>query len=413
MRQRVVWIAWVLASILYFYQYSLRSAPASMLPDLSEGFKISIAGAASIAALFYYGYALFGLVAGVAIDRLGARAVILPGAFTIAAGVLLFASGNAWAASVGRLLQGAGGACALIGAIYIASVSLPAARAATLIGATQMFGMAGGATGPFAAGALITHGFSWRMFWIWMGLAGVVLAILLTRLLPDEELHNTGDSWIASARAALRTVFANPQTILSGLIAGLLFLPTTIFDMIWGVRFLEQAHGFDYSEAVLRSATVPVGWVIGCPLMGLLSDKLGRRKPVVIGASCALMACLAWILYGDLGAFPPYVLGLLVGIFSSAAMILFTVSKESNLPEHAGTSASVVNLFNFGLSALTGPAFAQIMQSVSETNPSHIERYQITFQPLLYGVALAILLTFVLKETGPAARVSLRTAEAI
>jgi hypothetical protein len=42
-----------------------------------------------------------------------------------------------------------------------------------------------------------------------------------------------------------------------------------------------------------------------------------------------------------------------------------------------------------------------------------LEHYQMTFQPLLYGVALAVLLTlFLLKETGPAARVRVATAEA-
>ena len=52
------------------------------------------------------------------------------------------------------------------------------------------------------------------------------------------------------------------------MIAGLLFIPTTIFDMIWGVRYLQEAHGFEYADAVLRSAAVPFGWIIGCPLLG-------------------------------------------------------------------------------------------------------------------------------------------------
>ena len=41
-----------------------------------------------------------------------------------------------------------------------------------------------------------------------------------------------------------------------------------------------------------------------------------------------------------------------------------------------------------------------------------LQHYQSTFVPLLYGVAIAILLTFVLKETGPAVRADLRNAVA-
>jgi hypothetical protein len=35
-RAGVAWVAWVLAAVYYFYQYALRSAPAVMLPQLSE-----------------------------------------------------------------------------------------------------------------------------------------------------------------------------------------------------------------------------------------------------------------------------------------------------------------------------------------------------------------------------------------
>ena len=49
-------------------------------------------------------------------------------------------------------------------------------------------------------------------------------------------------------------VFRNPQSILCGMIAGLLFIPTTIFDMVWGVRYLQDGRGIEYAEAVMRSA---------------------------------------------------------------------------------------------------------------------------------------------------------------
>ena len=126
--------AWLITAVYYFYQYTLRSAPAVMMPQLSDAFGLGTLGVASLVGLFYYGYSPFSLVAGVAMDRLGPRMVVPLGAAAVGVGALLFATGNSQMASAGRLLQGAGGVFALIGAVYIATTNFPPSRAATLIG---------------------------------------------------------------------------------------------------------------------------------------------------------------------------------------------------------------------------------------------------------------------------------------
>jgi MFS family permease len=404
---RAATVAWLITAVYYFYQYTLRSAPAVMMPQLSDAFGLTAAAVASMVGLFYYGYSPFSLVAGVTMDRLGPRRVVPLGAAAVGVGALLFASGNSAAASVGRLLQGAGGVFALVGAAYIATTNFPASRAATLIGATQMFGMAGGSAGQFVVGPMIASGVSWSHFWIGMGIAGMAVSVLLYVLLPAQRPaeRRADTDWMKSAARAMGIVFRNPQSILCGVIAGLLFIPTTIFDMVWGVRYLQDARGFDYAAAVLRSAAVPFGWIIGCPLLGFISDRLGRRKPVILGGAVALLACLAWILYGPADVFPPYVLGLAAGVASGAAMLPYTVIKEANPPEMSGTSTGVVNFLNFTFSALLGPVFAGILSSAGGGAPTlTLTHYQTAFAPLMYGVGIAILLTLLLKETGPAAR---------
>jgi len=397
-------VAWLVLAVYYFYQYALRSAPAVMIPQLSEAFGLTSMGVASLAGLFYWGYSPFSLVAGVAMDRLGPRRVVPIGAAAVGVGALLFGLGGSGAASVGRLLQGAGGVFALVGAVYIATTSFAASRAATLIGATQMFGMAGGSAGQFVVGPMIGAGVAWNRFWIFMGIAGLAIGVLLFLLLPGQERKPDSTNWLRSAGSSLATVFGNPQSILCGAISGLLFIPTTIFDMTWGVRYLQDARGFDYATAVLRSSTVPVGWIIGCPLLGFLSDRLGRRKPVIAAGALLLLACLAFILYGPSGLFPPYVLGLVAGIGSGAAMLPYTVIKEANPPAVSGTATGVVNFLNFTFSALLGPVFAwNLRRSAAGESPMRLEHYQSAFMPLMFGVALAVVLTFVLKETGPRA----------
>jgi MFS family permease len=402
---RTAVIAWLVTAVYYFYQYILRSAPAVMMPQLSDAFGLGATSVASLVGLFYYGYSPFSLVAGVAMDRLGPQKVVPLGAATVGIGALLFASGNSEAASVGRLLQGAGGVFALVGAAYIATTNFPASSAATLIGATQMFGMAGGSAGQFLVGPAIAGGMAWNSFWLGMGVAGLAIAVVLYFLLPAPRRTDRNDDWLKSAAHAMGTVFRNPQSILCGMIAGLLFIPTTIFDMIWGVRYLQEARGFDYASAVIRSSTVPLGWIIGCPLLGFISDRIGRRKPVIMASAVVLLVCLAWILYGPADVFPPYVLGLAAGLASGAAMLPYTVIKEANPPEMSGTSTGVVNFLNFTFSALLGPVFAGLLLAIGRGAPQMtLAHYQSAFEPLLYGVGLAIVLTLLLKETGPAVR---------
>jgi MFS family permease len=403
---RTATIAWLIAAVYYFYQYTLRSAPAVMMPQLSDAFGLTSTAVASMVGLFYFGYSPFSLVAGVAMDRLGPRKVVPIGAAAVGIGALLFATGNPDAASIGRLLQGAGGVFALVGAVYIATQNFPASRAATLIGATQMCGMAGGSAGQFVVGPIMGTGVPWSSFWVFMGVAGLVISVLLFLLLPKRsDAEEQRSDWMKDVLRALGMVFRNPQSILCGMIAGLMFIPTTIFDMIWGVRYLQEAHGIDYGAAVMRSAAVPFGWIIGCPLLGFVSDRIGRRKPVIVVSGAVLLACLAWILYGSPEVFPPYSVALVAGLASGAAMLPYTIIKEANPPQVGGTATGVINFLNFTFSALLIPVFGWILTSVSGGASSRkLEHYQNTFEPLLYGVALAVVLTFFLKETGAAAR---------
>ena len=117
---------------------------------------------------------------------------------------------------------------------------------------------------------------------------------------------------------------------------------------------------------MLRSAAVPFGWIIGCPLLGFISDRIGRRKPVIIGGG------LGAARLPRLDPLRPRrtccrrtSLGLVAGIASGAAMLPYTVIKEANPPEMSGTATGVVNFLNFTFSALLGPVFGWMLTRVS------------------------------------------------
>jgi MFS family permease len=392
---------WLLAAAFYFYQYAMRSAPSVMLTQLTEAFGVSAQGVSVIVGMFDYGYSPFSLVAGAAVDRFGARRIVPIGAAMVAVGALLFGTGNIAAAHVGRFLQGTGGAFAMVGAVYLITRNFPVSLAASYIGGTQMIGMAGGSVGQFLVGRLITAGLPWDQFWLYAGVAGLALSVCLLKFLPKETLPpSTGG--VAGAIQPLKTVFANPQSVLCGLISGLLFVPTTVFGMTWGVRFLQEARGREYVAAVTLASTVPLGWMIGCPVLGFVSDRLGRRKPVIFGGSAVLLCVLAWILFGDPAILRGPVVGLLMGVASGAAMLPYTVIKEANPPKLGGSATGVMNFINFTFSALLGTVFgSRLIEANDGSDTLSLVHYQAGFEPLLFGVVLALVLTCFLKETGP------------
>jgi MFS family permease len=399
--------AWLLVAVYYFYQYALRSAPSVMMPELSGAFGVNALGVSAIVGMFYYGYSPFSLVAGTSIDRFGAKRVIPIGAAVVGIGALLFGTGNVTLANIGRFLQGAGGAFALIGAVYLITKNFPASVAASLIGATQMFGMAGGSAGQFLVGPIIKNGVFWDRFWIYAGCLGLVISGVLLVLLPKEtsKAATSGAGAFSGLLRSLGRVFRNPQSLLCGFISGLLFIPTTILGMTWGVRFLQEARGREFEAAVTLAAAVPLGWMIGCPLLGFISDRLGRRKPVIFGGALMLLAVLTWVLFGNPEILRGHTVGILMGIASGAAMLPYTVIKEANPPELGGTATGVINFINFTFSALLGPVFGARLVELPEGDTNlALAHYQAGFQPLLYGIVVALILTVFLRETGPASR---------
>jgi hypothetical protein len=82
-------------------------------------------------------------------------------------------------------------------------------------------------------------------------------------------------------------------------------------------------------------------------------------------------------------------------------MIPYTVIKEANPPRFSGTATGIGNFINFTFSALMGQVFGWLLVRRSVVPGQFMmEDYRATFTPLLFGVGIAIVLTFLLKETG-------------
>ena len=391
-------LAWGAALIFYFLEYVVRSAPAVMIPELTTAFSVDAVGVSAIIGAYYYTYSITSLAAGAALDRFGAKAPVAIGAVLLGIGCLLFVVSVPLIGYLGRLLQGAGSAFAFTGAVFLATHGFSGSVLATAIGFTQCFGMLGGSAGQFAVGPLIHGTLGWKGFWVATAIACLAIGIALFLITPME---GRGDN--APAREGLtapfKTVFSNPQSYLCGIIAGLLFAPTTIGDMIWGVAFFQQDRGVEYARAVSIASMVPLGWVVGCPLLGWLADYVGLRKPtLILGAVVMLMSVIATAYTNDTTF--NYISMFVLGVGSGAAMIPYTIIKEVNPDKAKGSAVGVINFITFGVTAAVAPIFAREHGRSLASSSDHLAHFKEAAGFWVVAIVIAIGLALFLRETG-------------
>ena len=198
--------------------------------------------------------------------------------------------------------------------------------------------------------------------------------------------------WLGAKRAL-------PAGLLLFACGCLLFAPTTIGAMTWGVSFFQKDRGLTYHNAVTTASLITMGWVVGCPVLGWFSDRLGRRKPVLLIGIIAMICMMLQMIFLP-ATLPVSISCFLFGFGSGAAMIPYSIIKEVNPDEVKGSATGAMNFMTFGVSALIGPVFGKLFGPgfLHPTNP--LQHFQTSLWFWIGGSLIALLAAITLPETG-------------
>ncbi len=334
-----------LAASFFGYAFVQRVSPGVMVDELMRDFAVGGAILGNLSAFYFYTYASLQVVVGVLMDRVGPRRLMAAAAALCATGSVVFAlSEFVELAYVGRAIVGAGAAFGWVGVLTLAARWFPAKRFALLTGMGQVMGMVGAMIGQAPLAALIAAS-GWRSAMLVVSAFGVMLALGLWLLVRDGiPAPGTRPARSAHLLAGLRVVLANPQTWLLALFGLACTGPMLAFTGLWGVPYMTTVYGLERTAAAATMSVMYVGWMIGAPAIGWLSDHLGRRRPIMIGGMALAALTLLLILYA-----PPQsllllgVLFVLNGIGSSAMVLSFATAREHNPPEATGAVLGVIN----------------------------------------------------------------------
>lgn len=402
------WMIWGVASLFYLYEFFVRVAPSVMEPELQASFNLTAGALGGVLGIYFYIYAPMQLFVGPALDRFSAKTILVPACLLCAIGCIFVMSGHqSYTLGLARLCQGFGSSFAFVGTMYLATEWFPRRRLALLSGLTTSLGMLGAIVGNAGIAAAVSD-FGWRITMKDAGYFGLFVMVLILFIIPHRPPHKQtkAPEKLSKMLLGLKNVLLNPQTWLAGVVTSTLYLPLSVIGALWGVQYIMALTGETKVEASGAVSMLYVGWLVGSPFAGWLSEHIGHRR-LLLAASSALTVggTSLLLLFKSMDLWGVYALMLLIGLVSSPQVIGFVAAVEHNERKYSGTSIAVTNMMVMLLGGLGMALFGGLLdwsagsEALGDDGHYSIDAYRRAMAMLPVCAAIGGLAAWLLQES--------------
>ncbi|MGO1838357.1 MAG: MFS transporter [Candidatus Microbacterium stercoravium] len=401
---------WGIACIAYLAAIMSRTSLSATAAIASDRFELTSGDLATFGILQLLVYAGAQIPAGMLIDRLGGRAVVLSGLVIVAGSQLLIGFGETFSALlIARAFAGLGDALIFPSAVRLTAVSLPTrwiSIGTQMIGVIGNFGMVVTAT-PLV---LLVDAAGWPAGYAYMAAFTGVVALVAFGILQgmgrDPSRTASGEGLGSVLRGTLVSLRQGGAWLAftAHLMTSAAF---TAFVVTWGPLFLQHGAGLDASGVGMYLLAIPfVGMVAGTLLGRVLVGRPRLRSRVLVGSVLSQMT--AWILVLVWPAPTPIVLlallALVTGVGGPASLTAFDISREIISGNLAARANGIVNTGGFSgalvIIWLTGAMLT--LQGATTPDDYSMASFGIAFIPMLVLLAVAVVVYLILdRRYGP------------
>ena len=400
------WMICFAASLFFFYEFIQGNMFASIADNIMHDFHIQADKMTYLSSIYYFSNVIFLFLAGFLLDRFSNKKIIMIAMLLCVLSTFVLAQAHSfYLALFCRFLTGIGSAFCFLGPIRIASRWFPPKRMAMVTGAIVTMAMTGGMLAQYPLTQLVLS-VGWRNAVVSVAWLGVIMLVFMAFWIKDKP-----EKGAASSRSNLsvlvraKKAYLNPQTLCAALYASLMNMAVAVFGAMMGSLYLMQRLDVGKADAAMVNSMLFLGAIIGGPLIGWFSDKIGLRiLPMKLGALASFVTVLG-ILYLPVSLGLMGVLFFLLGFFTAAQVISYAFVAESSLPAMTATAVSAVSILAQGGYIVYQNLFSTLllrhgdMHMMDGVPIYSLADYQVAAIILPIGLVLAALTLVRLKET--------------
>jgi sugar phosphate permease len=348
------WLIFGFATFAYVIAVLQRSSLGVAGVDATERFGISAALLSTLAVVQLIVYAGLQIPVGLAVDRVGPRALIITGASLMVVGQATLAiAPDISLAIAARILVGAGDAMTFISVLRLLS-NWFSGRTLPLV--TQLLGTLGTVGQILSAVplSLLLHDAGWSAAFLTasglslVALCGVLL-VVNNGVAPVTRSIAVGETR-PNALAQRRESLGRPGTRLGFWCHFVTQSSGTVFSLLWGFPFLSVGLGYGPTTAALLLTLLVGSAMVTGPVLGILSARYPfRRSNVVLGIVTAMG--VAWTIVLVWPGQPPLwtvmLLIIVIGAGGPGSLIGFDFARAFNPMRSLGSATGIVNVGGF------------------------------------------------------------------
>ncbi|MBK5142683.1 MFS transporter [Budviciaceae bacterium BWR-B9] len=270
------WLGWI-------FMYADRTILNPVMGELEKEFSLTGTQLGILNSVFYFSYALLQVPAGVLGDKIGKKKVLVPGFLLFG----VFTAVTGWAKSwttllFARVVTGAGEGTYYGPQYGLSSEQIPKkyrSLGSAIINSGMAFGIA---LGLMSSSWLVyDQGYSWRMPFYVMAIPSILTGLAIWFFIKEKKKAQTSADGVPVKKGKLGDLLKNRNLLRVYL---MVFCSLFGFFVIltWLPYYLQSERGIPGNETGFISSLVAWISIPGALLFSSISDRLGKRKPLIL-----------------------------------------------------------------------------------------------------------------------------------